>query len=352
MALFSVDNIKITGISACVPQNTESNQNYTHLSEQERNLLIKTTGVETRRIAPEGATTLDLCYKSANQIIKKLNWQPEEIQVLIFVSQSPDYYLPATSVILQDKLGLNKNAMAFDINLGCSGYVYGLSVISSLMAQSGMKKGLLLAGDISSFSLNREDKSTYPLFGDAGTATALQFDREAATIDFNLQSDGSGYEAIIIPDGGVRNPMNSDSFKTEELDKGIKRSKRNLHLDGIEVFNFSLREVASNIKALMDYNKTDVGNYNYFIFHQANKLIIETVRKKLSLTQEKVPYSIDKYGNTSSASIPLTIVSELKKRIENNSTRIILSGFGVGLSWGSVALELDRVVCTDVIEYT
>jgi len=350
MALFSIPHIKLSGISACVPKRSESNIDYDWISEQERALLIKTTGIENRRIAATNLTTSDFCYAAAEKLIDELKWRKEEIEIIIFVSQSPDYLLPATAIILQDRLNLPKTALAFDISLGCSGFIYGLSTIASLMTNAKIKKGLLLTGDVSSSSLNRKDKSTYPLFGDAGTATALEYDKNAAPMFFNLQSDGAGYKTIIITDGGTRQQLTPESYIDVEIEKGIVRSRKNLVLDGLEVFNFSLREVGPNIKELLDSNSTDIEDYDYFVFHQANKLMNETIRKKLKIEPEKVPYSLNKYGNTSSASIPLTIVSELSEKIKNSTTHFLMSGFGVGLSWGSATLKTSNLVCPPVIE--
>ena len=350
MALFSIPHIKLSGISACVPKRSESNLDYDWITEQERALLIKTTGIENRRIAAANLTTSDFCYAAAEKLIDELKWRKEEIEIIIFVSQSPDYLLPATAIILQDRLNLPKTALAFDISLGCSGFIYGLSTIASLMTNAKIKKGLLLTGDVSSSSLNSKDKSTYPLFGDAGTATALEYDENAAPMFFNLQSDGAGYKTIIITDGGTRQQLTPESYIDVEIEKGIVRSRKNLVLDGLEVFNFSLREVGPNIKELLRSNSTEIENYDYFVFHQANKLMNETIRKKLKIEPEKVPYSLNKYGNTSSASIPLTIVSELSEKITNRTTHFLLSGFGVGLSWGSVALNATNLICPPVIE--
>ena len=349
MALFSIPHVKISGVSACVPKGSLSNHDYDKLTERERAMLIKTTGIEERRVANEGVTTSDLCFEAGEKLIAELGWKKEEIQLLIFVSQSRDYFLPATAIILQDRLGLPKTTLAFDISLGCSGYVYGLSVISSLMANARIGKALLMVGDISTFSLNENDKSTYPLFGDAGTATALEFDEEAYPMHFNLQSDGSGFEAIIIPDGGLRNPLSDESYKDREIEKGITRNARNLSLNGLDVFDFSLREVAPNIRELYEYTNTSESDYDYFVFHQANKLMNETIRKKLKIESEKVPYTLKEYGNTSSASIPLTIVSKIRNAT-NGELNHIFSGFGVGLSWGSVAVRTNNLVCPEIIE--
>ncbi len=350
MPFFSINNIQVSGIAAAVPKEIESNLDYDLLSDSEKKLLIKTTGVEERRVAPKGLTTSDLCYQAAEKLLKELDWQKENIQIIIFLSQSRDYYLPATSIILQDRLGLSKNCMAFDIGLGCSGFVYGLSVIGGIMSSTGLKKGLLMMGDISSATCSKDDKSTYPLFGDAGTVTAIEFNENAKAINFQLNSDGSGHEAIIIPDGGIRNLVSKESFDVKEIEKGINRCNLNLALNGLDVFNFSVTEVPKSIKEFFDYTNTNTDQYDYFLMHQANKLMNETIRKKLKFPEDKVPYSIQKYGNTSSASIPLTIVSALNKQIKSKSLNLLIAGFGVGLSWGVVSLKTDKIICPELIE--
>jgi 3-oxoacyl-[acyl-carrier-protein] synthase-3 len=350
MALFSIPDVKIAGVAGCVPKRSVSNMDYEWISEKERNLLIKTTGIAHRRVADEGVTTSDLCAQATQKLMTELDWEKDEVQLVVFISQSRDYFLPATAIILQDRLGFPKTCMAFDISLGCSGYVYGLSVVASLVRSAQIKKALLMVGDISTFSLNYKDKSTYPLFGDAGTVTALSFEQNAAPMQFNLQSDGAGYEAIIIPDGGLRNPLNDESFVEKEYEGGLHRTKRNLTLEGLDVFNFSLREVAPNIRALYEFTGTDKDSYDYYVFHQANKLMNESIRKKLKLEPEKVPYSLGEFGNTSSASIPLTIVTSLRDQLKPKQ-RFLFSGFGVGLSWGSVAVETEDLVVPALVEY-
>ncbi|OGT41728.1 MAG: hypothetical protein A3F13_08760 [Gammaproteobacteria bacterium RIFCSPHIGHO2_12_FULL_40_19] len=350
MAFFSIQHIDIKGIAAAVPKKKESNWDYDQLTTAEKKLLIKYTGVESRRIATEGITTSDLCFHAAEKLIKSLNWNKEDIDILIFLSQSSDYYLPATSVILQHRLGLPKNCMAFDINLGCSGYVYGLSVISSIMSASSLKKGLLLMGDVSSVSCSKEDKSTYPLFGDAGTATALDLDNSAGKMTFQLNSAGSHHKSIIIPDGGLRNLVSKDSFTVKQVSDGIKRADINLALNGLDVFDFCITEVPKSIKAFFELNGTQEKDYDHFLMHQANKLMNETIRKKLKFKPEKVPYSIQQFGNTSSASIPLTIVTQMKEQVENNFVNLLLAGFGVGFSWGIGSLSLKNIACPELIE--
>lgn len=350
MAIFSIPDIRIAGITASVPRKEVSTRDYDLLTEKEQHTFIKTVGVEKRRVANPGMTTSDLCEAAARKLIDGLEWNTEDIDLLIFVSQSRDYLIPATAGILQDKLGLPKTCMALDISLGCSGYVYGLSVMGRMMSGGAIKKGLFLVGDVSTQTTSYRDKSTYPLFGDAGTATALEYVAGAKEMSFNLQTDGSGYEAIIIPDGGIRNLASADSFKYEKIDEGIERNKYNIALDGMEVFNFSLREVAPNIRSLAEYAGTELEEIDYFVMHQANKIMNESIRKKLKIDPGKHPYSIDEFGNTSSASIPLTIVTELADDVKEKELKMLFSGFGVGLSWGSVILHTDKIFCPAVVE--
>jgi 3-oxoacyl-[acyl-carrier-protein] synthase-3 len=241
MAIFEIPDVRIAGLSACVPKKILSNHDYNWITQKERNQLIQMIGVETRHVAEPGQTTSDLCFQAAEQLLGELDWQRSDINLLVFVSQSRDYIIPSTSAILQDRLKLPKTCMAIDINLGCSGYIYGLSVIGSLMKTTGLQKGLLLVGDLSNVTSCYRDKSTYPLFGDAGTATALEYKPGHPPMQFNLQTDGSGFEAIIIPDGGVRNLMSRKSFNIKKYGDGIYRSRLHIALNGIEVFNFSLR---------------------------------------------------------------------------------------------------------------
>lgn len=350
MPFFSISDVKVSGIAAAVPKNTESNWDYDELSPTEKKLLVKTTGVETRRVAYKGLTTSDLCLEAAKELLKELDWKNDEVDVLVFLSQSRDYYLPATSIILQDRLGLSTECMSFDIGLGCSGYPYGISVVSSLLKNMGLNKALLMMGDISSATCAKEDKSTYPLFGDAGSVTALECDEKTKQMHFQLNSDGAGYKSIIINDGGIRNLVSKESFIKREIADGIKRCNLNLALNGIDVFNFSITDVPKSLKDFLSKVKATPDDYDYFLMHQANKLMNETIRKKLKFDLQKVPYSIENFGNTSSASIPLTLVTQLNEKVKSAKLRLLATGFGVGLSWGVVDLEINKIACPKLIE--
>jgi 3-oxoacyl-[acyl-carrier-protein] synthase-3 len=351
MALSVLNNFSIKAVSASVPKQELFTKDYVNLSSKEKELFIKTTGIETRRVAPKHISTSDLCYEASKELLKKLNWSPGELDAIITVTQSPDYFVPGVSVLLQSKLGASKSCISFDINLGCSGYVYGLFVAGNLLQSGQIKRIILCTGDKSSSSTSSEDKSTYPLFGDAATATALEFDPNADPFYFNLMTDGSGYEAIMIPDGGSRNGVSEETFNLKEVSPGIKRAGRHLQLNGADVFNFALREVPSSIKALYKFSEREIDQTDFFVFHQANKLINESIRKKLGIMNDrKFPYSINKFGNTSSASIPLTLIDNFFDFDFDKKKEFCLCGFGVGLSWASCIFQSSDLIFLPLIE--
>ena len=221
MALFTVPHIEVKGVSACVPPTVDRNRDSHLLSDEEKEKLIASIGVEEKRVADAETCTSDLCCTAAKRLLAELGWRRDEIEILIFVSQSPDYILPATACILQDRLGLPQECYAADLSLGCSGWVYGMSTIASVMSAGKMKKGLLLAGDTTTKLGSSKDKTYEPLFGDAGTATALSYSEGYRGLTFHTATDGSGKDAIIIPDGGYRNMVNSKSLSLENSGGGI-----------------------------------------------------------------------------------------------------------------------------------
>ena len=353
MAFNEIRNIKLKGISSCIPSNKISNiDSSLFSSKSDSEKFIKTTLVEEFRVSNDNICTSDLCITAAETLIKDLKWDKSSIDCLIFVSQTPDYILPATSCIIQDKLGLPTDCYTLDISLGCSGWVYGMSVISSLLSNGWMKRGLLLVGDTISKMVGNKDKSTAPLFGDVGTATALEFDTKAAPMKYHFSSDGSGFETIIVPDGGYRSQTTENSFKPTLNADGEKenRNSTQLYLNGMDVFSFGISKAPQSVKMLSEKFNIDLESIDYFIFHQANGFMNEKIRTKLKIDKTKVPYSMDKYGNTSSGSIPLTICSELRDTVKEGKLKMIASGFGVGLSWGSMCFETDNFICSEIIE--
>ncbi|MDN3676688.1 ketoacyl-ACP synthase III [Flavobacterium paronense] len=353
MAFQKIKNVKIAGISACVPENIVDNASSKIIGDaNEIQKFIDATGIAKRHtVGNSKICTSDLCFQAAEKLIEDLQWSKQDIDCLIFVTQTPDYILPATSCILQHRLGLTTDCFAIDISLGCSGWVYGLATISQLVSSGNFKKGLLLVGDTVTVTKSELDKSTFPLFGDAGTATALEFNENAPELFFQTSTDGSGYQSIIIEDGGFRNFFTKESLEVKEREEGVFRNNLQSYLNGADVFIFGITKAPKSINSLIEKFNIDREEVDYLIMHQANKLMNDKIRKKVNIDTEKVPYSFDEYGNTSSASIPLTIVSRLNEKVSNSSNKFIACGFGVGLSWGSVYFETDTIICPKVITY-
>lgn len=352
MADFSISNVAVKGMTACVPKDhvVNTQASVAGLDNSEMLKVVAMTGIDKHHLSPSHICTSDLCFEAATKLIDQLNWSKEDIEIVIFVSQTPDYILPMTSAILQQRLGLSTHCLAFDMSIGCSGFVYGMSVISSLMSAGKIKKGLLLVGDTITKLISKQDRSTFPLFGDAGTATALAYDENAEEINFSLSTDGSGYKAIIVHDGGQRSPFTEQSLLPQSFEGGIERSQHQLNLNGMDVFNFSISKAPASFQQMMSATHKTIDAFDYFVFHQANKLMNETIRKKLKIDPTKYLYSLQKYGNTSSATIPLTLVSELQAELGHRKLSLGLCGFGVGLSWGSMSLVTDHIVTLPVIE--
>ncbi len=347
MAFLEFKNIRIAGISAGVPENVVSN--YTLKSGEDISAnytpeaFVETTGVKERRCS-EALTTGDLCFAAAEKLIAELGWNKNEIEALVFVSQTADYFLPATACIIQDRLGLPRECYAEDVALGCSGWVYGLSNVASLVSTGAIKKALLLAGDAKKHSKMKRD----PLFGDAGTATAIEFVEGEKGFQFHFGTDGSGYDAILVPDGGSRNQVSVHSFELHEYE-GKMMHNLQTHMKGMDVFSFGITTAPKSVKKLADHFGFDYLDADYVIFHQANMKMNNQIVKKLKLDPGKVPSCMYQFGNTSSASIPLTIVSQLRGEFEHQSTRFICCGFGVGLSWGTVAIETNDIVIPGIV---
>jgi len=346
-----MEHVQICGISVCVPKQIEENASFSLFNEEEAKKFIATTGVERKRKVNDNVCTSDLCVSAAESLISSLQWSKDDISILILVTQTPDYIMPATSPIIQQRLGLNKDCYTLDISLGCSGWVHGMSVVAGLLKSSvNGGKALLLTGETPSKISSAKDKSTYPLFGDAGTVTALEYAEEAEPMLFGMNSDGSGYKSIIINDGGFRNPFTLSSLDMVIRDDGIISNNLQQNLDGMDVFSFGIKEAPKSVNKLFETFNLDKDKVDYFIFHQANLYMNEQIRKKLKLPVEKVPYSLRDFGNTSSASIPLTLATQLYNELNEKKLQHIACGFGIGLSWGSMYFTTDHIICPSLIE--
>lgn len=351
MAFLEFKNVRIAGIAAGVPKNIADNLHPTAddaiSSEYSPEDFVKTTGVKERRVSTE-LTTSDLCYAAAERMIADLGWEKHDIGAIIFVSQTPDYILPATSCILQDRLGLSKECYASDLTLGCSGWVYGLSTAVSLLSAGTITKALLMCGEARPRFMGKK-RLRNPLFGFSGTVTAVEFKEGAQGIQFHLGTDGSGFDAIITPDGGSRNPVTPDSF-TPEVVEGKETLRLQSRMKGMDVFSFGITTAPKSVKDLANHYGFDYLEADWFVFHQANMKMNNMIAKKLKLDPEKVPSSMYRFGNTNGASIPMTIVSELKGKVEDKPTKFICCGFGVGLSWGTVAFSTNDLIISELVE--
>lgn len=348
MAFIEIKNVRVTGISAGVPKNIINNieekiqfsQNY------DNKAFVEMTGVSQRRV-DESLTTSDLCFRAAEKLIEELKWDRKEIDAIIMVSQTLDFFLPATACIIQDKLGLSKDCYAEDIQLGCSGWVYGLSNLAALMQNGAIKKALLMCGDAKKHT--HQSPTLSPLFGYAGTVTALEYEEGNPGFKFHFGTDGSGYEAIIIPHGGSRNPISKESFDEEIID-GKTYNHLQSRMKGMDVFSFGITTAPKSIKKLAEKFNYNYQDTDYFIFHQANKKMNDMIISKLKIDIERVPMSMMDFGNTSSASIPLTIVTQIAEKLRNGKYNLTCCGFGVGLSWGTVNFNTDNLVIPPLVE--
>ncbi len=351
MAYLTFHNIGIKGIAAAVPKNTINNYEYTkHFPKEDVKEIVDKTGVKERRFAEIGTCASDLCFAAANQLFVDLQIDKSEIDALIFISQTADYRMPATSIILQHKLGLPKKAMAFDINLGCSGFVYGLSVAYSLMQQPSFRKILVLDGETRSRIYSPKDRKTAFLFGDAGIAAIIEKDDKYGISHFSLGSDGSKESLIKVDAGGYRNPSTAETLTEKVIDEyGNIRSDEHGYMNGADVFNFVLLEIPKDIKNLLATSQETTETIDHFVFHQANSYMNDYLKNKMKLPEEKVPTSIEKFGNTSSVSIPLTIALKLKNELIGNK-KLLLSGFGVGMSWASAVIQTSNCKISEIVE--
>ena len=335
MSSISVKNISIRGMAGCVPARVEENKDYPSITPEEVQKYINATGVVRRHCAIHDGSlcTSDLCQKAAEKLMADMDWDKSEIDLLVFVSHTTDYKLPATAIVLQDKMGLPTSCLAFDITLGCSGFLVGLGVMGNLMASGSFRKGLLMVGNTQSEYASPEDRSMALLLGDAGTVTAIEYAPEGGDeINISYMTDGSGREFVILPDGGSRHPVNQQSFVMEDCGDGIRRTRLHEKMIGDEVFSYGayfIPRLYDEMRAKFDINPDEV---DYLLLHQANKYLCEKLRKKLKFPPEKVPYNIQEFGNTSGATIPLLMVTELQKELHDRKLNMLAATIGVGFS--------------------
>lgn len=359
MASLNVSHVAIRGISACVPPKVEENISLPlFASREEAQKIIEMTGVERKHIASDDITASDLCLAAAKQLIKDLGWEPESIDGVCFVTQSPNYVNQPDSFLIHNQLGLKESCFCLDLFHGCPGWVMGLMTASTILSNNGVLGGirrmLLLDGDTWSTTIPVYDHESRPLFGDCGTATALEFDEGAHDLFFDLGTRSKDGKSLITTQGAARHPYTMDKYQhhLNLLNGSEKPEEHDDSMDGMSVFSFGITVPPKSIKRLCAEHEIDLGEIDKVVLHQANRFMVQKIAKKLkSVDVSKVPLSLKEYGNTTSASIPLTIVSQCGKEYADNHMKTIGCGFGTGLSWATCYFETEGIVCPDVIIY-
>ena len=337
--------MKILGISCCVPKNkADSSAFVSRFGEELVERVVANTGVKERRfIRSEQSETCtsDLCVAAAEELFKQTGVPKDSVDAVVFVTQSPDYYiLPATCGIIQERLGLPTSVLSFDVNQGCTGYTHGLLISQGLLSGLGMKRVLLLVGDTPSKTLNPDDQGGVMLFGDAGAATLLEASNEP--FHFVAGTDGAGALIIHAPLGS-RNGLRLDRPMPD-------RSSLITHLDGAKVYEFTIERVPPMVNEILTKSGWSVNDVDAFVFHQANQYIMRNLARLMKIPMSKLPISLDEFGNTSSASIPLTMVTRMWENVPRpvvaEPTKLVLVGFGVGLAWSAVCVNWqDGIIC-------
>ncbi len=327
MSRSSVEGFRVAGVATSVPPRVVDNQDAgLGYDPVEVRKVVAMAGVHQRRVVDDGVTSADLCFEAAEALLERLGWARESVTGLIFVTQTPDYWLPSTSCVVHQWLGLSDECAAFDLGLGCSGYPYGLYLAATMLRAGGHQRILLLHGETPSRFVDPADHATTLLFSDAGSATAIE-SAEGATGHFCLHTDGSGHAGLIIRGGGFRNRAPADP---REL---------SLQMDGAAIFNFTIKRVPALIRDTLALAGRSVDQIDHFIFHQSNRFIMKHLMKKCGLPEERVPLCLQDMGNCGGPSVPLTMTRTLPQQ-RNEALELLLLGYGVGLSWGGAVLTL------------
>lgn len=352
MAFLKIPNVAIKGISACVPPIVEENKDIPFYTPEEAEKVIESTGVERKHIVGNsGITASDLCLKACEKLIEELGWERDSIDMICNVTQTSDYTNHPNVFVLHEKLGLKNDCMSLDLYHGCPGWVIGLSSAAALVSMSSIKRALLLVGDNITSVQGGLDRESRPLFGDAGTATALEFDENAHPLFFETGTNSKDGVSLIVHKGGMREPHTVESYKQwlQVLNGSLSPEGIADQMDGMSVFSFGITTPPKSIKALCDQFDINLAEVDNLVLHQANKFMINKIAKKLKVEQERVPSCLKDYGNTTNSSIPLTIVTQCHDEYAKRKLKTVGCGFGTGLAWGSVYFETENIICPEII---
>ncbi len=331
MAISTIPPSRIRAVCSSVPERRFDNLTETTAFEPEEvDKVVKMAGVRSRHMASDQICSSDLCAAAARRVLETLEWDPKSVDALIFVTQSQDYFLPSTACLVQHWLGLSDSCAAFDVGLGCSGYPYGLWLAGTMISGGGLSRVLVLHGETPTRFAAASDRSVALLFGDAGSATALEACPDDADEHwwFSLNTDGSGWRDLIIEGGGFRDRFPADT------------SKHCVSMNGAGVFNFAIKRVPKVIAETLQASGLDDEAVDYYILHQSNLFIMRHLAKKMKLPLEKIPFTIQEFGSAGGPSVPLTLTQGGLNRPSDRSLRLMIVGYGVGLSWGTALVSL------------
>ena len=339
MAILKFENVGLRAVSACVPHNVVKTRSMTEYYTPEAiEKFIEATGIEERRVVQNNECASDLCEKAARQIFAETDINPEDIDVLVFVCQTPDYKSPGTSIILQDKLGLKKDTIVYDVNMSCSGFIHGMLLSYTFLQMPEINNVMVLVGDTLSKWTSPKDKSTGMLLGDAGIASVFTKGKQFGESFISMQTDGANYESVMIIAGGSRMPSSYETLEMKEYEDGSIRSLEQVIMNGSDVFSFAITELPKDIKRLLQYAGKTIDDVDKYAFHQANNFMTNYIAKKSKANPEKILHSIQKYGNTAGTSIPLCLVENRDLIKENES--FLMNAIGAGFTYGTVLLNI------------
>lgn len=348
MGATRTDHVRIAGIATAVPDRVKTSaDDAVRFGADEMQRVVKNTGVSRRSVAYHLCTS-DLCAAAVEKLLPELGWERESIDVIVLVTQTPDYPSPATACLLQHRLGLPRGVAAFDVNLGCSGYTYGLWLVASLLSTGALRRGLLLAGDTVSRAAAPTDRAVVPLFGDGGSATALEFDRNAPPFWTVFGTDGSGGPHLHTLAGAARHPIQANDLDETLRMDGVTRSNQHTYMNGAEVLTFAMR----NVPAMVNEAHAAAGwapeQVEHYVFHQASRFMLKNVGRCARIPNDKLVIGLEGYGNTSSASIPVALNDQLLS-LRERPLNLVLGGFGIGWSWCANSVQLGPIVMPDVV---
>ncbi len=350
MAFFKFNNIRVAGVACAVPRNEVKTETYKPVfGDEEVDKFMAMTGVKASHRTLEHQTCSDLGYRAARELLAHKGIKPEEIGALLFSSHSPDYRRPSTAFVLQHRLGIPEEAVCYDISLGCSSLVVGMQTMASIMNTSDMRYGLLFVGDTAGKSVNPHDRSSAMLFGEAGAVMLMEKTADPSDqIKALIRSDGSGFKYMIIPGGGYRNLHASEDVVM--CADGNERCLMNSFIQGASVFTFTIFDVPRLIKDFWAQSDTTPGDYDCFAFHQANLFILKQIAKKTKIPFEKMPITLDRYGNTSGASAIVSLCDVYGDSTEVRSIKVMACGFGIGISLGASSFDINTADILPIME--